>query len=108
MIIPQFKLRSPSKLGEDDTEDLQDEVSNYFEWIGLACLGSERYGWYQETATVRWINDLRLKANDKPSPYVAIYDVPSPHDVGTVTHFSCRGFLSPSYIEQVVNACTIA
>lgn len=53
MIIPQFKLRSPSKLGEDDTEDLQDEVSDYFEWIGLACLGSERYGWYQETATVR-------------------------------------------------------
>ncbi|KAI0688071.1 hypothetical protein BC835DRAFT_1308940 [Cytidiella melzeri] len=42
-----------------DKEDWEEEVSALFEWVGMACLGSER-----------------LQANDHPDPYIAVYEPP--------------------------------
>ena len=42
--VPDIELRRfPEKEAEDDIEDWNDEIHSLFEWVGMACLGAQRY-----------------------------------------------------------------
>ncbi|KAJ7781979.1 ribonuclease P 40kDa subunit-domain-containing protein [Mycena maculata] len=68
-------------------EDWEADMGSLFEWMGLAGLGAQR-----------------LHANDRVDPYVAVYDSPAPSVVGDVTHLRWRGFLSPVFVQSVIDA----
>ncbi|KDQ26575.1 hypothetical protein PLEOSDRAFT_1105479 [Pleurotus ostreatus PC15] len=72
---------------EEELEDWTAETSDLFEWVGLACLGSQR-----------------LQANDRVDPYIAVYEPPSPSHTGNVTHLRWRGLLPPQFIQQIIDA----
>ncbi|KJA23551.1 hypothetical protein HYPSUDRAFT_137715 [Hypholoma sublateritium FD-334 SS-4] len=90
---PPAKAQSKKKPGlEGDAEsDVQMEaaedwdcrVESLFEWVGMACLGSQR-----------------LNANDRVDPYVALYEHPAPKHMQDVTHLRWRGLLPPSFIKE--------
>lgn len=42
--IPQPAFREESKKGSEDEDEWQEEVEELLEWVGLACLGSSRWG----------------------------------------------------------------
>ncbi|KAH8110734.1 ribonuclease P 40kDa subunit-domain-containing protein, partial [Phellopilus nigrolimitatus] len=96
--IPHVNLKVPKYANndavekEETTEDWHENISELFEWVGMAC--------------IRYFLS-RLKANDRANPYVAVYEPPSPNKVGNISHFSWRGFLPPSFtriiIETAVN-----
>lgn len=44
----------------------------------------------------------RLKANDRVDPYVALYQCPSPSYIGTITHLRWIGFISPEFVQSVI------
>ncbi|EJC99949.1 uncharacterized protein FOMMEDRAFT_159526 [Fomitiporia mediterranea MF3/22] len=74
----------------DAEEDRQERMNELFEWVGMACIGSDR-----------------LKANDRVNPFVAVYEPPTPKaTVGDVTHFRWRGLLGPSTIRSVLETTT--
>lgn len=50
------------------------------------------------------LSDNRIRANDRIDPYVAVYTCPEPNEVGDVTHFRWSGFLSPDFVQDVINA----
>ncbi|KIK01456.1 hypothetical protein K443DRAFT_564736 [Laccaria amethystina LaAM-08-1] len=91
--IPLLNIKPRPKVSksDDDDNDVMDEWNRdagaLFEWIGLACLGSQR-----------------LSANDRVDPFVALYDPPSPSWIGNVTHLRWRGLLSPSFVQRVLEA----
>ncbi|GLB41658.1 putative ribonuclease P 40kDa (Rpp40) subunit [Lyophyllum shimeji] len=76
---------------EDEVEDWNTEMAALFEWVGMACLGSQR-----------------LKANDRVDPYVAVYECPSPSYIGNVTHLRWTGFLGPDFVQLVVDTALAA
>ena len=45
---------------------------------------------------------IRLKANDRVDPYVALYEPPEPKHMQDVTHLRWRGLLPPSFIHKVL------
>ncbi|KAH8110719.1 ribonuclease P 40kDa subunit-domain-containing protein, partial [Phellopilus nigrolimitatus] len=91
--IPHVNLKAPNYANndavekEEATEDWHENISELFEWVGMACLSSDR-----------------LKTNDRANPYVAVYEPPSPNIVGNISHFSWRGFLSPSFTNTIIEA----
>ncbi|EKM50618.1 uncharacterized protein PHACADRAFT_166302 [Phanerochaete carnosa HHB-10118-sp] len=95
--IPKSELyprpNDASAAGEWD-----ESVAELFEWVGLACLGSER-----------------LRAYDRPDPYIAVYTPPSPAYTGDVVHVRWMGLLSPQFVQSVIDiasdasfACVVA
>ncbi|KAJ7577047.1 ribonuclease P [Mycena floridula] len=66
-------------------DDWNEYVASLFEWVGLACLGSQR-----------------LQVNDNVDPYVAQYEPPSPRETGEVVHVRWKGFFGPDFVRQVV------
>ncbi|TDL26716.1 hypothetical protein BD410DRAFT_531915 [Rickenella mellea] len=92
--IPKTSIESPPKMhkppqpiDKDMLQDWNDSVSALFEWVGMACLGSQR-----------------LKANDSVDPYVGIYETPSPSRVGTLKHLRWRGLLPPAFAQMIIKA----
>ena len=42
--VPDVELRRfPEREAEDDIEDWNEEIHSLFEWVGMACLGAQRY-----------------------------------------------------------------
>lgn len=97
VFIPKPKLHARPK-DPDAAEEWDEDVAALFEWVGLACLGSER-----------------LRVYDKPDPYIAVYTPPSPNYTGTVLHMRWAGLLSPQFVQSVIDiaseapfACVVA
>lgn len=83
--VPEPVLRSCPN-SEDDLEDWNDDMSTLFEWVAMACLGSQR-----------------LSVNDRCDPYIALYTPPSPSRLHHVTHISWRGLLSSQSTQAIVD-----
>jgi len=50
----------------------------------------------------------RLQANDRVDPYVAVYSVPAPSTVGDVVHVQWHGFLTPQFVQRILDRATEA
>ncbi|KAH9930345.1 ribonuclease P 40kDa subunit-domain-containing protein, partial [Fomitopsis serialis] len=83
--VPEPAL-SPCPNSEDEIEDWNDDMSALFEWVAMACLGSQR-----------------LSANDRCDPYIAVYTPPSPSRLHHVTHISWRGLLSSQFTQAIID-----
>ncbi|KAL5492634.1 hypothetical protein ACEPAI_4081 [Sanghuangporus weigelae] len=73
--------------GDTDRDEENERIEELFEWVGMACMDSER-----------------LQANDRPNPFVAQYEAPEPSTIGGVTHVQWSGFLPPSFVKQVLES----
>ncbi|KIJ55290.1 hypothetical protein M422DRAFT_23902 [Sphaerobolus stellatus SS14] len=67
------------------SDNAQDAVAPLFEWLGLACIGSQR-----------------ILVNDKINQYVANYDPPANSSSGTIHHLQWAGLISPPFIRSVL------
>ncbi|KAH9169897.1 ribonuclease P 40kDa subunit-domain-containing protein [Lactarius sanguifluus] len=70
----------------DALQDWNEKASVYFEWVGMVNIGAQR-----------------LRANDRVDPYVAVYSTPTPYTVGDVTHIKWYGFLTPQFVQKIVD-----
>ncbi|KAK7677581.1 hypothetical protein QCA50_019392 [Cerrena zonata] len=86
--IPQFNLEYASQQSNTDDErsDWNEEVQAYFEWVGMACMGSER-----------------LQNEDDVDPYLAVYDPPLSFRVGDLLHVRWTGLLHPTFINRALD-----
>ncbi|KAF7356472.1 Ribonuclease P protein subunit p40 [Mycena venus] len=87
--VPTVNLPArPPTSDLDAVEDWDEEMHALFEWVGMAGLGSQR-----------------LQANDRADAYVAVYEPPqsSTATVGDVTRLQWRGFLSPDFVQSVMD-----
>ncbi|KAJ3529296.1 hypothetical protein NMY22_g9053 [Coprinellus aureogranulatus] len=76
---------------EEALEDWGEGIWGVLEWVGMAILGAPR-----------------LQENDRVNPFVAVYEPPSPSRIGDVTHLSWKGFLSPTFVQSIIDAvCSI-
>jgi hypothetical protein len=48
----------------------------------------------------------RLQANDRVDPYVAVYSPPAPFTVGDMVHMRWHGFLTPQFVQRIVDTAT--
>jgi Ribonuclease P 40kDa (Rpp40) subunit len=48
----------------------------------------------------------RLQANDRVDPYVAVYSPPVPFAVGDMVHIRWHGFLTPQFVQRVIDTAT--
>ncbi|KAI0339594.1 hypothetical protein BDW22DRAFT_1361159 [Trametopsis cervina] len=71
----------------DEREDWVDEMSALFEWVGMACLGSQR-----------------LQSHDNPDPYIAVYEAPPGSQTANVAHIQWRGFITLRVFEEIMGA----
>ncbi|KAH9000374.1 ribonuclease P 40kDa subunit-domain-containing protein [Lactarius akahatsu] len=71
---------------DDALQDWNEKASVYFEWVGMVNIGAQR-----------------LRANDRVDPYVAVYSTPTPFTVGDVTHMKWYGFLTPQFVQKIVD-----
>ena len=46
---------------------------------------------------------LRLHANDRVDPYIALYEHPTPSHVRDVTHLQWSGLLHPAFVQKVLD-----
>ncbi|EPQ56271.1 hypothetical protein GLOTRDRAFT_128220 [Gloeophyllum trabeum ATCC 11539] len=86
--IPRPSITPCPLKGEDAKDDWEEGMSEIFEWVGLVSLAN---------------GGSRLAANDRVDPFVAIYSPPDPSYVGNVVHLQWTGFLSPEFIQSVIN-----
>ncbi|KAJ7446798.1 ribonuclease P 40kDa subunit-domain-containing protein [Mycena latifolia] len=77
----------PARADADAVADWEGEMRVLFEWVGMAGLGAQR-----------------LQAHDRADAYVAVYDAPAPATIAPVAHLRWRGFLSPAFVQSVVDA----
>ncbi|CAL1714311.1 unnamed protein product [Somion occarium] len=86
--IPSFDLQSLHQRQNHgvDLDDRQDKITAYFEWVGMACLGSER-----------------LRSGDNVDPYLAVYDPPLSLQVGNLTHLRWSGLLPPEFVQKILD-----
>ncbi|KAL0580483.1 hypothetical protein V5O48_001553 [Marasmius crinis-equi] len=83
--IPVVQLSERPK----DTESLEDHeesLEELIEWIGMAGLHAQR-----------------MQANDRVDPFIAVYEAPSPNQVGPVTHLRWTGLLAPPFVQAMVD-----
>lgn len=73
----------------DALEDWNERASSLFEWIGMVNIGAQR-----------------LQANDRVDPYVAVYSPPAPFTVGDMVHMRWHGFLTPQFVQGIVDTAT--
>ncbi|KAF8632915.1 hypothetical protein AX15_001638 [Amanita polypyramis BW_CC] len=83
--VPGVKLRSFPSASEEESEEWNEEIHGLFEWVGMACLGSQR-----------------LNLNDRVDPYVALYE-PPPSKPGNLTHIQWQGLLCPAFVQGVID-----
>ena len=48
---------------------------------------------------------IRLQANDKTDPFIAVYALPTAHRIADVQHFRWTGLLAPVFVQNVLNIC---
>jgi ribonuclease P/MRP protein subunit RPP40 len=89
-----------------DVEVWREKVMSLFEWAGMAALGAQRR--VSRYHIVRMLTKHRLQANDRVDPYVAVYDPPTPSQIGSVTHLKWKGFLAPQFVQTVINTAMYA
>lgn len=93
-------------LPEESTEDWDERIGELFEWVGMACLGAQRFVSKRHFFELVLDNRLRygrLKANDRVNPYVAVYEVPAPSYIGDVTQITWATFLHQSFIKEALD-----
>jgi len=83
---PVLKSTKRSVEEEEALEDWNHKIAELFEWVGMACLGSQR-----------------LYANDRVDPYVCVYEPPTPSRIQNVTHLRWRGLLCPNFVQEVLD-----
>lgn len=83
---PHVKSTKKSIEEEEALEDWNREIGQLFEWVGMACLGSQR-----------------LYVNDRINPYVGVYEPPTSSCIHNVTHLRWRGLLCPNFIQEVLD-----
>ncbi|KAG5654183.1 hypothetical protein H0H81_006565 [Sphagnurus paluster] len=83
-ILPQTTTQQVP--ANEEIDDWETEMVGLFEWVGMACLGSQR-----------------LNANDRADPYVALYECPEPSHVGSLTHLRWKGFVGPTFLQSIIN-----
>jgi hypothetical protein len=96
--------RTKKKVEEEEAlEDRNRKIGELFEWVGMACLGSQRFGFF--FLFWHFINDLfiRLYVNDRVDPYVCVYEPPTPSRIQNVTHLRWRGLLCPNFVQEVLD-----
>ncbi|KAH9066733.1 ribonuclease P 40kDa subunit-domain-containing protein [Lactarius vividus] len=79
-------VMSEADVYDDALQDWNEKASVYFEWVGMVNIGAQR-----------------LQANDRVDPYVAVYCTPTPFTVGDVTHMKWYGFLTPQFVQKIVD-----
>ncbi|TFK48568.1 hypothetical protein OE88DRAFT_1727809 [Heliocybe sulcata] len=84
--IPRSSIPDRPSKDKDALEDWEEEISELFEWVGLACLGSQR-----------------LDVQDRVDPYVAVYRPPTQSEVGDTVHLRWTGLLTPAFVQSVIN-----
>jgi len=87
MVVPP-PCEGPDK--EDRLEDWNSSVADLFEWVGMACLHSQR-----------------LLANDRVHSYVSSYQPPQDHFISDATHICWRGLLAPRFVKAVLDTITL-
>jgi hypothetical protein len=45
----------------------------------------------------------RLAGNDRVDPYVAVYELPTPSELGDITHLRWRGLLPPEFVQTIID-----
>ncbi|KAJ8095342.1 hypothetical protein PM082_010565 [Marasmius tenuissimus] len=85
--IPHVRLSEKPKTHA--SEEYHESVEELLEWIGMAGLHAQR-----------------LQANDRVDPFIAVYETPSPNQVGTLTHLKWTGLLSPWFVQSVIDCVT--
>ena len=103
VFVPHIELRRyPEKGAEEDIEDWNEEVHLLLEWVGMACLGAQRYAWLYNSMFL-FINEMRrLKINDRVGPYVALYEPPASQP-GNLTHIRWQGLICPAFVQLVID-----
>ncbi|EMD39265.1 hypothetical protein CERSUDRAFT_152346 [Gelatoporia subvermispora B] len=87
--VPSFQPH-PGSSNPEELQDWQDVMQGLLEWVGLACLGSQR-----------------LQVNDSPDPYLAVYAAPPPSHAGETAHLRWRGLLHPLFVQDIIRAFTM-
>jgi hypothetical protein len=108
LLQTKFNIQIPSGvLPSVQSEASHEELSALFEWVGLACLGSQRSAPLLHGSSTALIiascHYLRLHVNDAASSYVASYDPPAGSSVGDLTHPRWTGFLTPAFVHSILN-----
>ncbi|KAF9778317.1 ribonuclease P [Thelephora terrestris] len=86
--IPHISLSPPTDADNEEMEDWKTSLAEFQEWLGLACMGSQR-----------------LHASDNVDPYIASYYPPEPNTVGTITHLRWSGLLHPDLTSALLQTC---
>ncbi|KAG7444983.1 uncharacterized protein BT62DRAFT_970171 [Guyanagaster necrorhizus] len=84
--IPVVDLRPRPDGSQDEIDDWNDSLHSLFEWVGMVGLGAQR-----------------LQVNDRVDPHVALYEPPSPSNIGNITHLRWRGFLGPDFVQSIID-----
>ena len=91
---------------EDDVvEDWHNEVAELFEWVGMACINSNRCV-SRVTIDPSYTHSLRkrsIKAGDRVDPYISVYEPPNPNTLGSVTHLRWTGLITPSFMRSILD-----
>jgi ribonuclease P/MRP protein subunit RPP40 len=93
----------------DALEDWNERASSLFEWIGMVNIGAQRYvSQYCGPLGDDYLKPcgIRLHANDRVDPYVAVYSPPAPFTVGDMVHMRWHGFLTPQFVQRIVDTAT--
>lgn len=90
----------------DALEDWNERASLLFEWIGMVNIGAQRYVVGNVVLWVTITCGPRLQANDRVDPYVAVYSPPAPFTVGDVVRMRWQGFLTPQFVQRIVDTAT--
>ncbi|OCH91514.1 hypothetical protein OBBRIDRAFT_753113 [Obba rivulosa] len=88
--VPLPNIRPcPQSTDKEQVQDWQEDMSALFEWTGMACLGAQR-----------------LRVNDHPDPYLAVYTPPTPSRPREITHLRWSGLLHPSFVQTIIDTCS--
>ena len=90
--------------GDEDAAAHQARLEALFEWVGMACLGAQRYVCpSMPPGHLRMTPRCRLRANDRVDPYVAVYEAPAPASVDDVVHLRWKGSMDSAFVQSVIN-----
>ncbi|KAF8497679.1 hypothetical protein JB92DRAFT_2987006 [Gautieria morchelliformis] len=76
---------TPQAFPAISSDDVHEDLAEFFEWVGLASLGSQR-----------------LLVGDSVNPYAASYEPPLGSSVAKIFHLRWSGFLSPAFVHCIL------
>ncbi|KIP01853.1 hypothetical protein PHLGIDRAFT_79987, partial [Phlebiopsis gigantea 11061_1 CR5-6] len=89
--MPKVSLCVRPSRDSSAMEEWDESAAELFEWVGLACLGSER-----------------IRVNDKPDPYICVYAPPAPSHTENLVHIRWKGLLPPPFVQSVIDIASQA